>query len=266
MSQEHRNTQPDAATESGVDQPAITPQQRRFRSDGVSALQTYRNLMVADKGWLSLLGYELYMLAFSSLPGILGFGGRTLTLPLFLDGMGKGSMVGRNVLIRQPSRVSIGRKVIIDDYAVIDVRDTAEQPQPPHISIGDYSFIGRQSAIISKGATIELGSGTNISSFCRIASASSITLGESILIASYVYIGPGNHSRDESGRVEVEAEMESRGGVRIGSGSWIGTRATILDGVTIGENAIVGAHSLVRDDVPAGAVVAGVPAKILSKK
>ena len=61
-------------------------------------------------------------------------------------------------------------------------------------------------------------------------------------------------------------QLAGRQQVRIGSNSWIGTRATILDGVTIGQNAIVGAHSLVKDDVPDGAVVAGTPAKILSVK
>jgi acetyltransferase-like isoleucine patch superfamily enzyme len=58
--------------------------------------------------------------------------------------------------------------------------------------------------------------------------------------------------------------METKGGVSIGSGCWIGARATILDGVQIGDGAVIGAHSLVKDNVPAGAVAAGVPAKIIS--
>lgn len=264
------NSLPTADTNEDRDEgaaPALTPQQQRFRPKGTAALDTYRNLMVADRGWVNLLSFEVYQLLFLGLPGILGFGARAIALRAFMESYGKGTMLGRHVLVRQPSRIALGRGVIIDDYAVLDVRDAKHQQTSPRIDIGDYSFIGRSSAIISKGAHITLGKGTNISSFCRIASESSIRIGESVLIASYVYIGPGNHHRDETtGRVVVEAEMEKRGGVTIGSGSWIGARATILDGVHIGENAIIGAHSLVREDVPAGAVVAGTPAKIISQK
>ena len=252
--------------------PALTPQQQRFRKKGSKALVAYKNLMVANKGWLYLSGFEIYNLLFSGLPGIVGMGLRNLSLRLFTKSYGKGTVVGRDVLIRQPSRVALGRGVIIDDFSVLDVRDSGQSSEDepnidgPSITVEDFSFIGRNTSVVAKGASITLGKGCNISSFCRIASETSIEIGESVLIASYVYIGPGNHHRDqETGRVVVEAEMEKRGGVSIGSGCWIGTRATILDGVKIGKNAIIGAHSLVREDVPDGAVVAGVPAKIISQ-
>lgn len=51
--------------------------------------------------------------------------------------------------------------------------------------------------------------------------------------------------------------------VRIKQGAWLGANVTVLPGVTIGENAIVGAGAVVTKDVPAKTVVAGVPAKIL---
>lgn len=244
----------------------MTPQQKRFKARGSKGLQTYRNLVVGDQGWLALLGYELYNLIVASLPGIAGYGLRTLTLPHLLDGYGKGTMVGKNVLIRQPARVKLGKGVILDDYSVLDSRDRADQPAPPSITLGDYTFIGRQSAVIAKGGQVSLGAACNVSSHCRLATETSIMCGDSVLIASYVYIGPGNHQRDEeTGKVLMSEGMHHRGGVRIGSNSWIGTRATILDGVTVGQNAIVGAHSLVKDDVPDGAIVAGTPAKIISR-
>lgn len=54
--------------------------------------------------------------------------------------------------------------------------------------------------------------------------------------------------------------------VRIGTGSFIGANATILPGVTLGERVMVGACSLVREDVPAGDIVAGVPARSVRKE
>jgi acetyltransferase-like isoleucine patch superfamily enzyme len=243
---------------------AMSPQQQRFSGEGVSPLVRYRELVLGEGNWLNLLGYELYHLLFASLPGMVGYGSRSLFLPKLLKSGGRGAMVGKNVLFRQPDRIELGRKVMLDDYSVLDVRDREGQIESPSIKLGDNCFIGRQSSIVAKGGKVFLGNACNVSSHCRIATESSIEIGESVLIASYVYIGPGNHQRGSDGRVMIEGEMEIKGGVKIGSGSWIATRATILDGVSIGKNVIVGAHSLVKDDVPDGAVVAGTPAKIIA--
>lgn len=53
------------------------------------------------------------------------------------------------------------------------------------------------------------------------------------------------------------------GAIRVGKNVWIGSHATVLQGVTIGDNAVVAAGAVVVKDVPANAVVGGVPAKII---
>lgn len=59
------------------------------------------------------------------------------------------------------------------------------------------------------------------------------------------------------------AEAQSKGGITIEDGVWLGYRATVLDGVTIGEGAIVAAGALVAKDIPAYSIAGGVPARIL---
>lgn len=256
----------DKTTFSDIEQGSatLTPQQSRFRASK-NPLIAYKELSAgSDASWPAFILFELYTLFFSALPGLLGYATRTLFLPLLLKRCGKGLRVGRSVTLRQVSRISTGNAVLIDDYAVLDVRVDPSAESEAEISIADDVFIGRESILAAKGARIELKSGCNISSQCRIATESGVSIGESTLIAAYAYIGPGNHQRDAEGRLLVDAEMEKQGGVRIGKQCWIGTRATILDGVTIGDGAVVGAHSLVKDDVPAGATVVGVPAKIVS--
>jgi acetyltransferase-like isoleucine patch superfamily enzyme len=54
--------------------------------------------------------------------------------------------------------------------------------------------------------------------------------------------------------------------VRIGAGAWLGAGAKVLDGVSIGDRAIIGAAAVVREMVPAGAIAAGVPAKIIGRR
>lgn len=247
------------ATDPSTHQPAMTEQQRKFTVVRGSRLATYRELVVGRRGWLFFSGFELYSLLFSNLSSLLGVGLRSIFLPLFLARHGAGTVLGRGVGIRQPSSILIGSKVIIDDYAMLDVRSAEDSNA--RIEIGDHVFLGKHSILAAKGGSIEIAAGSNISSNCRIATQSSVSIGESVLVAAYCYIGPGNHSID-AGPI-IEQEMEIRGGVKIGARSWIGTRATILDGVEIGEDAVVGAHSLVKDNVPARAIVAGVPAKVI---
>ena len=160
--------------------------------------------------------------------------------------------------MRNPARISIGKGVLIDDYAALDARGDGAT-----IGIGNHVSIGRYSSLVSKGAHVILEDGVNIGSYCRLATQSSLHIGESTLIAAYAYIGPGNHQSGNDEVPLISREMDIRGGVSIGKRCWIGARATILDGVSIGDGSIVGAHSLVRESVPAGVIVAGVPAKIV---
>ena len=55
-------------------------------------------------------------------------------------------------------------------------------------------------------------------------------------------------------------------GIALGEGVWLGAGAKILDGVTIGDHAIVGSGAVVREAVPAGAIAAGVPARIIGTR
>jgi acetyltransferase-like isoleucine patch superfamily enzyme len=242
-------------------QPAMTPQQASFVSSKESALEVYRKLVCAEGSLVFWAYYELCMLAFSNLPGILGFGVRSLLFPLLFRSAGRRPAVGRGVLLRNTRNISLGDKLLLDDYSVLDVHGEGGK-----ISIGDCVSVGRFSTLAAKGGQISIGNGVNIGSYCRLATQSRLEIGESVLVAAYAYIGPGNHQIGDDDTPLIAREMEIKGGVKIGAHAWIGARATILDGVTIGEGAIVGAHSLVRDDVPAGAIVAGTPAKVIKSR
>ena len=238
----------------------LTPQQQRLRG---TALATYREIMVGQRGWGALVGLELYNLLCAPLPGMLGFGLRSFVLKLLLGRSQSGCMLGRGVCIRQPAQISLGSSVIIDEGVVLDVRTSGARPDAG-IEIADNVFIGRNTIVAAKGAKIKFANACNISSNCRIATENGLEIGEGTLVAAYAYIGPGNHRRDDERGVLAGEQTIDAGGVSIGKNVWVGARATILDGVTVGDNAVIGAHSLVREDVPEGAVVAGTPARIIA--
>lgn len=238
--------------------PAMTPQQARLTGSEGSAFAMYREIAVGDRGIGSLVYYELATLLFGNLPGLPGFGSRSVFYPRMFGSCGRRPAFGRSLVIRNPGAIRIGAKLLADDYCVLDARGECAA-----IELGDYVSLGRFTTVAAKGGAIVLGNGVNVGSYCRIATQSRVEIGDSTLVAAYCYIGPGNHQQGDQDMPLIAREMEIKGGVKIGKNCWIGARATVLDGVSIGDNAIVGAHSLVREDVPAGAIVAGSPAKLL---
>lgn len=247
---------------------AVTPQQERLTSGNPARI--YKEISVGDAGWVTFVLFEIYNLLLCGLGGATGLFLRGLFLPGLLRSCGRRPMVGRDVTIRQPNRIEFGNKVTIDDQCLLDVRTGGDEgtvgPSEPvdvGIKIGSKVYLGRNSFLKAKYGRVTLGDGVNIGSFSRIATQGSIEIGNSVLISSYVYMGAGNHGFSDTNTPIIEQKMGPYKGIRIGDNTWIGAKVTILDGVTIGKDAIIGAHSLVRDDVPDRAIVVGTPAKIL---
>jgi maltose O-acetyltransferase len=100
------------------------------------------------------------------------------------------------------------------------------------------------------------------------ASRSTIRIGNKVIFGPEVTIRGGNHRTDLVGRFmfdvrDAEKLPENDLGVVIEDDVWIGTRAVVLQGVTIGRGAIVGAGAVVSRSVPPYAIVGGVPARVL---
>jgi acetyltransferase-like isoleucine patch superfamily enzyme len=118
------------------------------------------------------------------------------------------------------------------------------------------------------GTFVEIQKGASVGNRCKISSHTFIC--EGVTIQSGVFIGHGvtfindryPRALTAEGTPQTEADWDCQQTV-VKRGASIGSGVTILGGVTIGENAIVGAGSMVTKDVPAGATVAGNPAKII---
>jgi acetyltransferase-like isoleucine patch superfamily enzyme len=95
-----------------------------------------------------------------------------------------------------------------------------------------------------------------INSGCRFQDQGGIDIGDGSLIGHNAVITTLNHDIRPSRRADMHPA-----GVVIGVGVWVGANVTVLPGVRIGDGAVVGAGAVVTKDVPAGAVVVGVPAK-----
>lgn len=108
------------------------------------------------------------------------------------------------------------------------------------------------------GRHIRLGKNIFINHACTFLDLGGITVDDDVQIGPKVNIITENHPVDPQQRKHLDLKS-----VHIKRNVWIGAGATILPGVTVGENAIVAAGAVVNKDVPANAIVGGVPARLL---
>ena len=108
------------------------------------------------------------------------------------------------------------------------------------------------------GKNITVEDGVFINSGCHFQDQGGITIGEGALIGHNVVLATLNHEMDPEHRNDLHPAP-----IKIGRHVWIGANATVCPGVTIGDGAVVAAGAVVVKDVPANAVVGGVPAKLL---
>jgi len=108
------------------------------------------------------------------------------------------------------------------------------------------------------GRFISIGKNVFINHACSFLDMGGITIEDDVLIGPKVNLITENHPMDPANRRSLVCKP-----ILIKRKAWIGAAATILPGVTVGENAIVAAGAVVSKDVPANTIVGGVPAKVI---
>jgi len=126
-------------------------------------------------------------------------------------------------------------------------------------SIREDNVIGDD---VSIGTNAVLEFGNRIGNRVRVHSCCFL---EMVTIGDDVFIGPNVVFTDDPHPMKCPRYLECKGGVTVKRLARIGAHSTLLPGVVVGENALVGAGSVVTRDVPPGTVVAGNPARVVKK-
>ena len=135
---------------------------------------------------------------------------------------------------------------------------------PEGIMIGAGAFIGPSCRLwLDAGATVRIGDQCYLNGMTTIFAADSVEIGNSVLIAWNVNILDFQHCTTDQMRPIKDQGIDRIAPVKIKDGAWLGTNVTVMPGVTIGRNAVVGANSVVNSDVPDFATAVGAPARIL---
>ena len=130
------------------------------------------------------------------------------------------------------------------------------------LRVGRWAWVGHGCKIRVHEGDVEIGAKTVIGQECTISAFQHISVGRECIIADRVMMIDFDH-----GVTEVERPIRLQGiykrDVRVGNNVWIGYGACVLRGITVGDNSVVGTSAVLTHDVPANAVVAGVPARVI---
>lgn len=149
--------------------------------------------------------------------------------------VGRKVTIGHGCQIHRPWSVDLGTRLVLENGVALKL----VSPEAS-LKLGESTFVGRGSEFDVLG---------------------SMSIGSHTLIAPYCFVTDHNHGVLSDQRIDEQpCKVEP---VRIGNDVWLGTRVVVLPGVSIGDGAVVAAGAVVTRDVPAGAIVAGVPAKII---
>lgn len=116
--------------------------------------------------------------------------------------------------------------------------------------------------------SITIGNHCAIRENSHITAINQITIGNNLLTGTNVLITDNSHGqsiREHMSLPFTERPLYSKGPVIIGNNVWLGNNVCVMPGVTIGDGAIIGANSVVTHDIPAYAVAAGIPAKVIKQ-
>lgn len=158
-------------------------------------------------------------------------------------------------------RLSLGHHIFMGD------RVTIYGPDDGEVSIGDRVFLHKDGTIeVGAGGRLIIGADTHIQPRCQLSAYKGLlTIGRNVQIGPNCQFYPYTHGTAIGHLIRLQP-LITRGGIVIEDDAWISAGAIVLDGVRIGSGAVVGAGSVVTNDVPDNAIAAGIPARVVGMR
>jgi acetyltransferase-like isoleucine patch superfamily enzyme len=159
-------------------------------------------------------------------------------------------------------KLRLRKRLQLDGFAFIGPGVQLEVGRGAVLHLGRWSWVGHGSKIRVHEGECSIGAKTVLGQECTISAFQHVSIGRECIVADRVMLIDFDH-----GVVEVERPIRHQGiykrDVRVGNNVWVGYGACFLRGATVGDNSVIGTNTVVTKDVPADAVVAGVPARVL---
>jgi acetyltransferase-like isoleucine patch superfamily enzyme len=112
-------------------------------------------------------------------------------------------------------------------------------------------------------ARIRIGAGSILNIGVMVAAHELVEIGEHCMFANSCFVTDANHRFDDAEKPVPWQGFTSKGPTRVGDNVWCGAHVVITSGVTVGERCVIGANSVVTEDLPPFSIAAGAPARVL---
>jgi len=114
-------------------------------------------------------------------------------------------------------------------------------------------------------ARIRIGAGSFLNLGVMVASVASVEIGDHCMLANGCFVTDGSHRFDDREMPVPWQGFTTKGPTRIGDNVWCGANVVVTTGVTVGERCVIGANSVVTEDIPPFSIAAGSPARVLKE-
>ena len=132
------------------------------------------------------------------------------------------------------------------------------------LEIGEGTLLEPDVWLTADGdARIRIGEGTFLNIGVMVAAGDLVEIGDHCMFANGCFVTDSNHRFDDPDRPITWQGFTSKGPTRVGDNVWCGANVVVTSGVTIGERCVIGANSVVTQDIPPFSIAAGAPAKVL---
>jgi acetyltransferase-like isoleucine patch superfamily enzyme len=110
---------------------------------------------------------------------------------------------------------------------------------------------------------VHIGAGSFLNLNVMVAAVELVEIGDHCMFANGCFITDGNHRFDDPDKPVTWQGFSSKGPTRVEDNVWCGANVVITSGVTVGQRSVIGANSVVTEDIPPFSIAAGAPAKVL---
>ncbi|WP_101945642.1 acyltransferase [Lactococcus lactis] len=171
--------------------------------------------------------------------------------------------IGKKVKVIEKKHLAIGEKTKLQDGVYIDALSRKGVFIGENVVIGRNTRIECTGGLQSVGKGVKIGNRTTFGNDCTFGAAGGIEIGDDVVAGQFIRFHSENHNFNDKTKLIREQGVTHKG-IKIGNNCWIGAGAVFLDGAELGSGCVVGANAVITKKFPSDAVIAGIPAKVIS--